>query len=54
MLALANPAVLLLGLGLAAWVCPDELAWAGGFEAAFLMTGAIVQMIAARRGADAK
>ncbi len=54
MLALANPAVLLLGLGLAAWLCPDELAWAGGFEAAFLMTGAIVQMIAARRGADAK
>lgn len=53
-LALANPAVLLLGLGLAAWLCPDDLAWAGGFEAASLMIGAIVQMIAARRGAKAK
>ena len=51
MLALANPAALLLGLGLAAGLCPDELAWAGGFEAAFLIAGAIVQMIAARRGA---
>ncbi len=49
MLALANPAALLLGL--AAWLCPDDLAWAGGFEAAFLIAGAIVQMIAARRGA---
>ena len=41
----------MLALGLAAWVCPDELAWAGGFEAAFLIAGAVVQMIAARRGA---
>ena len=49
LLALANPAALLLGLGFAAWICPNELAWAGGFEAAFLIVGAVVQMIAARR-----
>lgn len=54
MLALANPAVLLLGLGLAAWLCPDELAWAGGFEAAFLIAGAVVQMIATRRDQGTK
>ncbi len=48
-LALGNPLVLLLGMGLAAWLCPRELLWAGSGMAAFLVIGAMAEMLCALR-----
>ena len=45
LLALANPAVLLLGAGLSAWLCPKELLWTGIGMAAVLIAGAAIEAV---------
>lgn len=45
LLALANPAVLLLGAGLSAWLCPKELLWTGICMAAVLIAGAAIEAV---------
>ena len=47
LLALANPAVLLLGAGLSAWLCPKELLWTGIGMAAVLIAGAAIEAVSA-------
>lgn len=45
LLALANPAALLLGAGLSAWLCPKELLWTGIGMAAVLIAGAAIEAV---------
>lgn len=51
LLALLNPLILLLGMALAAIVCPEELIWTGTGMAAFLIAGAMTEGIMTLRKA---